>query len=253
MKRCLFWPAVVVVILSTGWAHAFSIGGTTIVVPVVIHAPGAQSTQWRTDLWISNSSSVEKDVTVTYYPNGAASSSFTTHIGTYQTIEIDDVVLARFGMDDSKGLLMLTTGGSSGFSARARIFNSGDPAGEFGQFVPGIALRYLNRQGYIPGVTGVDGNRANVGIANPSDHTITCSVGFYHGDYSYLGTTTITVPATSVVQVNDIFAAAGVTPVHNVQLRIDGGDKNNPIYSYASIVRDGTGDAIFIFGTSPND
>ena len=26
-----------------------------------------------------------------------------------------------------------------------------------------------------------------------------------------------------------------------------------PIYGYASVVRDGTGDAIFIFGTSPNN
>lgn len=244
--------AVALVLFVAGWAHAIKISGTTVLVPVVMHGPGHQSTQWRTDLWISNSSSLEKDITVTYYPNQGASSSFTTHIGPWTTIEIEDVVLSRFGSDDSKGLLLLTTEGSSGFSARARIYNTGNPAGEFGQYVPGLGQGHWNREGYIPGVSGIDGNRANLGIANPTDHEFSCSVTVDDGDNTSLGGGAVQVPAHSVVQVNDIFAQWGIVPHGNVQLRITSGSNDNPIYAYASVVRDGTGDAIFIFGTSPN-
>ena len=76
MRRysCVF--VVAFVLLAAGWAHAISIDGTTVVVPVVMHGHGAQSTEWRTDLWISNQTPFEKDITVTFYPHSASSSSF---------------------------------------------------------------------------------------------------------------------------------------------------------------------------------
>jgi hypothetical protein len=206
----------------------------------------------RTDLWISNSTSAEKDVTVTYYPNTGASSSFTTHMGVFTTIEIDDVVLSRFGFDDSKGLLLLTTNSESGFSARARIYNTGNPAGEFGQFVPGLGLSYLNRAAFIPGVSGINGNRANVGIANPGDQAFPCYIDVWQGDNLLLRDAVVQVPAHSVVQVNDIFTTWDIAPQSNVQVRITSQNPGSPIYTYASIVRESSGDAIFIFGTSPN-
>ena len=103
MRRysCVF--VVAFVLLAAGWAHAISIDGTTVVVPVVMHGHGAQSTEWRTDLWISNQTPFEKDITVTFYPNSASSSSFTTHIGSWSTIEMDDVVLSQFGPRQQQG------------------------------------------------------------------------------------------------------------------------------------------------------
>ncbi len=252
MKRYSWFLALALAFLTTGWTHAFDIGAPSVMVPVVAHVHGKHSTEWRTDLWISNSSNVEKDITVTYYPNGDTPSSFTTHIGIYSTIEIDDVVLSQFGKDSSQGMLVLTTEGTSGFSARARIYNTGNPLGEFGQFVPGLPLTSCKRESYIPGVSGIGGNRANIGIANPTDHAFSCSVSVTDGDNNSLGGAPVQVPAHSVVQVNDIFATFNIAPRGNVQIRITTGDNNNVIYAYASIVRDVTGDAIFIFGTSPN-
>jgi len=252
MLRCSRNLAAAFVLLSALPASAIRIGDTTVVVPVVIHGPGAQSTQWRTDLWISNSSNVEKDVTVTYYPNGGAPASLTVHLGVYSTVEIDDIVLSRFGLDNSKGLLLLHTDGSSAFSARARIYNTGNPIGEFGQFVPGLGMFYLTREGFIPGVSGVGGNRANFGVANPNDHAISCQVDAYDTDNNPLGHTTLDVPAFTVVQVNDVFSSLGIPPQGSVHLRVSSGLNEDPFYSYASIVRDGSGDAVFIFGTSPN-
>jgi hypothetical protein len=251
MKRYSWIFAVVLMFLAAGWIHALNIGGTSVFIPVVIHSPGAQSTQWRTDLWISNSSNVEKDITVTYYPNGGTPSSFTTHIGMWATIEIDDVVLSQFGDDNSKGLLLLTTEGTSGFSARARIYNTGNPAGEFGQFVPGFPVGICNSGMFIPGLSGINGNRSNIGIANLNDEAVHCAVNVYDGDGNHLGGAPIEVPANSLVQANDIFTAWNIAPQGNVQIRIST-TGNVPIYAYASVVSGGTGDAIYIFGTSPN-
>jgi hypothetical protein len=250
MRRysCVF--VVAFVLLAAGWAHAISIDGTTVVVPVVMHGHGAQSTEWRTDLWISNQTPFEKDITVTFYPNSASSSSFTTHIGSWSTIEMDDVVLSQFGLDNSKGLLVLTTDDQSGFSAEARIYNTGNPAGEFGEFEPGLGDSLLSDSSRISGITGVNGNRTNIGIANPNDHAFSCSAVVRDGDDTVIGGGTIQLAAYSVVQVNDIFSAWSIAPQGNVQIRFSCGD-GNPIYPYASVVRDGTGDAIFIFGTTP--
>ncbi len=253
MNRCFSLLAAAFTLLGALQAHAVKIEGLTVVIPVAIHGPGAQSTQWRTDLWISNPSTIEKDITVTYFPNDGPPASFSVHIGTFSTVEIRDVVLTRFGLDNSKGMLLLHTEGASSFSACARIFNTGSSIGEFGQFVPGLGMGYVTRQGFIPAASGVDGNRTNVGIANPNDHAITPLITVSDENGALLkAVETLTVPPLTVVQVNDIFTAWGIPPQGNVQLRIDTSSDADTFYAYASIVRDGSGDAIFIFGTSPN-
>jgi len=244
--------ATAVVLLAAVPAYAINLDGSTVVIPVAIHGPGAQSTQWRTDLWISNPYTIEQDITVTYYPNSGTPAALSVHIGKLSTIEVRDVVLTRFGLDNSKGMLVLHSEGASRFSAQARIFNTGNPIGEFGQFVPGLGTPWIADQGFIPGVSGIDGNRTNFGIANLNDHAISCRVIVKDGDGTEIGLQTISVPAFSVVQVNDIFASWGIAPHHNVQLEVDSLPAGQGFYAYASVVRDGSGDAIFIFGTAPN-
>ena len=234
--------------------EAVKISDPTVVIPVAIHAPGKGTSQWRTDLWISNHSSVAKDVTVTFYPDGGGSQSFVVPMATFTTVHIEDVVLNRFGLSNVKGLLILTTEGNSGFSARARIYNVGNPAGQFGQFVPGLGLYYLSRQAFLPGLSGVDGNRTNVGIANPQDRDINPTLEIFDGDHNELARIDLTVPAHQVLQINDIFATYGVAPQDNVQVEIltNNLSETDRIYGYASVARDKTSDAVFIFGTSPN-
>ncbi len=115
-------------------------------------------------------------------------------------------------------MVVLTVDATMGFQATARIYNVGNPMGEFGQFVPGIAIARLERQAFVAGLAGVDGNRANFGIANPNqeDVEVTIYVLDSHGDL--LHTEEMTVDGLSVVQVNDLFAGLGITPQRGVQL-----------------------------------
>jgi len=243
---------MLVLVLHSGTVGALRTGGPMVVIPVAMHGPGAESTEWRTDLWISNWSSLPRSIDVTYYPEGGgAPMTFTVPMGTRETVEIIDVVQSRFGLDNSKGLLLLSTDEDSSFEARARIYNTGNPNGEFGQFVPGIAVIWLSHQAYLPGISGVDGNRTNAGIANPNDEDLDVQLRIADSNGTDLVTRhTVTVPARSVVQINDIFAFMGAAPRGNAQLEMNA--SSGLIYGYASVVRTGTGDAIFIFGTSPN-
>jgi hypothetical protein len=238
--------------LASGVGHGYRLDDRTVVIPVVMHGEGAEETEWLTDVWITNWSTIAKDITVAYYPDGAAPMSFVASIGSFETLKIEDIVLSRFGSDQSRGLLVLSTDAQSNFQAQARIYNVGNPAGEFGQFVPGIGLVGLKRQGLLSGLSGVDGNRTNLGIANPNQHDIEASITMYDGGGTALRSQSRTVPALSTLQINNVFGSLGVAPQDNVHIEVATPSNQDIFYAYASVVRTGTGDAILIVGTSPN-
>lgn len=238
--------------LAAAGAWAIDIEGTAVVVPVAMHGPGALGTSWRTDLWVSNWTMGRQEVTATLYPTIGEPVTTTFDVGSADTVELRDVVLSVFGLANAKGLILLTVNNPSGFQATARIYNVGNPMGEFGQFVPGIAIARLERQAFVAGLAGVDGNRANFGIANPNQEVVEVTVYVLDSHGDLLHSEEMTVDGLSVVQVNDLFAELGITPQRGLQLDMHTA-AGEPIYGYASVVRNDTGDAIFIFGTSPNN
>lgn len=252
MKNVMVTLCFTAVVVAASAAWAIDIEGTAVVVPVAMHGPGALGTSWRTDLWISNWTMGRQEVTATLYPTSGEPVTTTFDVGSADTVELRDVVLSTFGLANAKGMILLTVDTPFGFQATARIYNVGNPMGEFGQFVPGIAIARLERQAFVAGLAGVDGNRSNFGIANPNDLDVDVTVYVLDSHGDLLHTEEMTVGATSVVQVNDLFAELGVPPQRGLQLDMHtaGG---MPIYGYASVVRNDTGDAIFIFGTSPNN
>lgn len=256
MTRWMHLPGLLVLPVAAmavaSAAFAVDLDGTAVVIPVVMHGPGAQGTQWRTDVWISNMTTARKDVTLTLYPTSGDNVSAEASVPSAGTTELRDLVLTTFGLANAKGLLVLTVDGQTGFQATARIYNAGNPIGEFGQFTPGIAVDRLERQAFVAGLSGVDGNRANFGIANPGEDPVEVTVYAYDGEGTQLTTRDYSVDGMSVVQVNDLFSGLGIPPQGPVQLDMHAATAV-PIYGYGSVVRNDTGDAIFIFGTSPNN
>ncbi len=252
MTRMKTAICVAIFLVTSSTSMAIDIEGTTVVIPVAMHGPGALGTQWQTDLWISNMTTAGKNVTVTFYPTSGDPEGTTFNVPRAGTVEMRDVVLTTFNRSNAKGVLVLTVDTATGIQATARIYNVGNPVGEFGQFVPGIATSRLERQAYVAGLSGVDGNRANFGVANPEDEPVDVDVYVLDGQGTQLHTSTITVGGKSVLQVNDLFDEFGIAPRREVQVDMHAATPV-PIYGYASVVRNDTGDAIFIFGTSPNN
>ncbi len=108
----------------------------------------------------------------------------------------------------------------------------------------------LSRQAFLYGLSGINGNRVNAGVANPNDSAISVNITVTDKNNNILYINSVTVQPHETRQFNDIFTAFGITPQADVQVSFDTSDLT--LFGYASEVRNDTGDAIFVVGSSPN-
>ena len=245
MRR--FLALSLVLLVSTApVADAVRIEGETIILPVIGRFPGDGGTQWRTDVFIFNPYGDQATVTLKFY-DGAGLRQFSAVINGYHSLSLPDVVQNTFGLANGGGPLEIES--TTRIEARARIFNSGNPAGQFGQSVPGIGFERLSRQASLYGLSG-NGSRVNVGVMNPHDHVVTVGMSIQDRNNASLGGQTFELQPHSYRQFSNIFALFSIPAQDGV--RVSFNEFDDPIYGYASEVRNDTGDAVFTFGTAPN-
>jgi len=247
MRRLTLGFVLVVSLLSAAPLFALRTDGSPVIIPVIGRFPGAGGTQWRTDVFLSNPYEPGQTVTLKFYPGGGSVLTTNVTLAKYSTMTLTDIVLTKFGLSNAGGVLEVF---ATRIQARATIYNAGNPAGQFGQGLPGIPNEFLSRQAFLHGLSGVGGSRVNIGAANPNDVPVV--VNFYINDATGGGVyqLTATIPAHGYVQYNDIFNTYGLPPQAGLQVDIQAAGL--PIYGYSSEVRNDTGDAIFNFGTNPN-
>lgn len=232
--------------INSDWTHP------EVVVPVIAHNPGSHGTEWQTDLWITNPSGDASSVTLTFYPQGKDAIVSEALIGAYSALFFGDIVLETFGLDDDKGLLLVSAPETS-LEVRGRIFNTGGGEGEFGQAFFGIPTDRLSRQGFLSGVSTAEGNRVSVGIANPTERSFDVTMIVRDADGNNLYSEVVSLSPHQLVQFNNVAQLWGLPATDVLTLNIQHNlDLEDSIYSYASVVRNDTGDATFIFGTAPN-
>ncbi|MGD8441221.1 MAG: hypothetical protein PVG53_11835 [Holophagae bacterium] len=150
--------------------------------PILARTAGVGGTQWVTDLTIHNMTDEELVVGTQFLEADTANVFNPTFpdrftIGPNETRMIPDVLNAMFGYEtDIKGSMLVTVDPSliSGNPAGAQIlattrtYNTGDPAGTFGQTVPSLS-RTINASASTSVITGAVNStrfRSNLGIAN---------------------------------------------------------------------------------------
>jgi hypothetical protein len=250
-----YLPVALVILLMIGMAAptaALRIGGPEVVVPVIAHNPGLLGSEWQTDVWIDNPYGDVSDVTLTFYPTNGSPVVVETAIGEYVGLFYDDIVLNTFGMDNTKGMLIVSAPGTR-IEVRARIFNTGGGDGEFGQALFGLDTGDLRRQSYVSGISTTEGNRVSFGIANPTENSF--DVNLYVDDAQdnvSLHSETVKLEPYQVIQFSDVAARWGLPESSIIRIQVNSAFNENFFYAYASVVRNDTGDASFLFGTSPN-
>jgi len=143
-------------------------------------------------------------------------------------------------------LRIIASTNDSKITARARIYNIGSSQGEYGQTVQGVPLSKLSSKVVIQGLTNMDGNRTNVGIANPGSEPAFAFVTLYdlggesHGGFSVL------VQPRSVLTINNFIDQFGAYDGALVSV-----SSNVPVYAYGSVIRGDTGDSDFVSGVGP--
>lgn len=221
-----------------------------VLIPAVFRGPGANNTQWRTEIVLSNiPAGIQLEpvrTTITYHGSNGETHAVEMPLSLMEVIAVPDAVREWFDVDNGGGIVRVTWNDSTArIFARARIYNVGEH-GQYGQNVPGIETSRLVSDHYLTGLTGVDGNRTNVGVSNPFDTDALIWVEMIDTSGLSRGAFTTIVKARSYVQFNDIFDAFQAGPLNAAMVHVS--SSNSTIYAYASIVRNDTGDASFVTG-----
>jgi hypothetical protein len=190
-------------------ADALRIDGPEVVVPMIGRLPGANGTIWRTDLFIANAGGTQF-VTLAFHPTGLEPIFIPLSLQPNSSVSFRDVVKETFGLENGAGLLVVRADESfnppARIEARAQVYNIGSAVGEFGQAVPGIVLSQLGDEAFVHGLSGIEGNRLNVGVASPNDHDVPVLLRLLAGDHSVSLGRQLTLRAYESLQINDVFS-----------------------------------------------
>jgi hypothetical protein len=239
-----------IALLSLLFVLASSASAGELLIPAVYRGAGAFNTFWRTEIVVSNvTEGAQAPVvltTITLHRDNGESVPLELHLSPREVYAIPDAVREWFNVENGGGIIRVTwDGNDSRIMARARIYNAGEH-GQYGQAVPAIETQKLVSDHYLPGVTGVDGNRTNVGVSNPSTTDAQVWIELIDTAGESRGMFAAAIPARSYRQFNDIFAYFQAGPLNAAMVRV--ASMNVPVYAYASIVRNDTGDATFVAG-----
>ena len=238
----------------------------TVWLPGVAHNPGLLGTVWRSDVILTNVSTLEHDYEVRLYPKGKPMSLFRTlTLAAGATAELDDAVAWVYGdmtTPDVSGMVRVTSADGSGVMpmVRARTYNL-TPQGEFGQNIPaltagdGASAAGPDRHLFLSGMSSEDVARSNLGLANLGVATTTFAVTLYGPDGTVLNPEGVPV----VVSLGaggwdqrkledrwiDAFGTALGANLQGISASIEV-TSGGPGVAYASVVDTATGDPVFV-------
>ncbi len=227
---------------------ASSAAAGEVFLPATFRGPGAGGSVWRTEISVANVSLntvLPVQTTITLHREDGTSRSVTMPLAQMEPVSLPDALHSWFDVEHGGGLVRVTWDDPNArITANARIYNIGSASGEFGQGVPAVRPETLLSDAFLPGLSGINGNRTNVGISNPHDREIIVWVTLYDVAGHSRGSFATGVPARSYKQLNDIFPAFNVAPFGGAMVRVTGFDST--VYAYASVVRNDSGDATYV-------
>jgi hypothetical protein len=240
---------LILLILPAVPARATDFASHHLLVPIAGRTAGAFGSQWKTDLVVTNAARTGEPVTLEIYflVDGNLSHPVGTMLRPRQTIVLADVIRGAFNREEASGIILIATREPNAkLTARARIYNTGSGHGQYGQTVPAMPYTKLSKEAFLTGLSGLSGNRTNVGVANPDSLPADFSISLFDEEGEFRGSFTTRVAPYSVLQFNDVFAQFQAGPLEGATIQIR---SSHGVYAYASVVREDSGDADFVIGT----
>lgn len=229
-------------LLSTAGSQAADLAGANVIVPIAGRTFGAHGSRWQTDLVITNLDPRPLSVSLTLYIRSNERAFTTKTLAGHGTLVLDDVINDTFGEESALGMIRVASAAAGArFTARAYISN-----GAFGQSAPAVPVDALTTEHVLSGISATAQRRTNIGVANPWNVPATLILTLRGATGEPLGTLHRLVPPYEVLQLNDAFSAFGVAPVAEASVHVSA---QVGVYAYASVVRNDSGDAVFVPGT----
>jgi len=241
-------------------------------IPVAGNVPGAFGTQWQTDLRIFNTSAgAPATVTVQWLPSGNTPN--VTSSGTLNTANVATITVPARGVNAAANatasILNITNGtgairliSDQPIVATARIYNNQTARGigTFGQTIQALTRCEAVARGVLVGLsTGIAGNnpsvtgRTNLGFVNPNGTPVTVNITLNNANGIVGGQQSLTLQPYSQFQIplagtNGVFANQSAD-IQNAAVSFLA---SAPIFGYASVVDNVSGDADFLIAKPDN-
>ncbi|HVT02096.1 MAG TPA: hypothetical protein VHL58_01835, partial [Thermoanaerobaculia bacterium] len=249
--------------------YGFS-GDEPMIVPVAGAAPGANGTNFRTDLAVMNVGVVPATITLTYAPSGSAVTKSLT-LAPNETKTLDDVVPSFFGVSGvSVGSVTAVPVAGSPFNVTSRTYTSGTGPGTFGTGVPTLPLSESLGLGDSRVFGGIDDSmaatvtsqrggtfRTNFALVETSGKSATVQVSVYFADGTQLtsgeanGSKALAVGPNQYLQINGLVQAiigesreTSFGDLHNVKVRFDVIGGEGAVIPFITSTDNGTGDTV---------
>jgi len=231
--------------------------GHEIFIPVAGSVHGVANTNYQTDVNIFNNSvqgtTGTTDAVMQFFPTGAGaaqaqSAAWTTLAPRGMAVFRDASTTGFAGQVNGIGAIRIVSAGN--IFANARVYNNltASGGGTFGQYVAGMPRTQALSEGTLLGLTNTSsasGARTNIGFFNPSDNAATMAFEMRGGDGAVIATRLLMLAPwqqTQMPLIGGLFSGiTGDVTTASVYFL-----SSYPLYVYASVVDNVTGDGNFV-------
>lgn len=228
----------------------------------VANVPGAEGSDWHTDLFVHNASAASISVELYYSPEGDVPGApvLAAMIGPDETRTFEDVVATVFAAEGSGAISWrVVAGDADGLVVSANTYNRVDSVKRYGVQVEGIRWSDAAPAGtrvLLPGFAGR--YRTNLGIATDGDCSVVV-VRVYDSSSTLAAQTTIGMQPWSWLQLNKLFRRVFPNLVPNPDTvseadslhRFEVIGVNGRVRTYTSIIDNTTNDGSYMVGQVP--
>lgn len=207
---------------------------------------GSGGTTWRTELSLVNAGLEGASVTLRFLPSLAEK---TLYLAPRQSVTYANTLLEAFGLSSGAGAVTIdadSAGSSAQLRVTSRTFTTGS-VGTYGQSVPEVQPRQLEKTLYVTGIQSTAGYRTNIGLVNRGDAEITPTLTLYTTSGSVIATKNVRLEPNSFQQsaLWAYFPEVKDGSYDVLTLKI-GSSASDAVSAYASVVDNKTQDPIYI-------
>lgn len=243
----MFKSILTTAIVTLAAASAFATTAPDFVIPVAGTGPGANSSQWQTEVTLHNAGADPLLLTIAFHDATGKTGSFDLTLGARETTSVQDIVASKFGKAQATGGLVITTNEvlRQKLAVTSRTFNL-SPTGEFGQDIPALGASEALVTGdtaVVNGPSNAAATRFNFGIFTIAPTEVEWTL--LRKDGTVAKTVTRSYEEGVQLQYNDgVTALLGETRQDNdvVNAKLLSGTA----YVYGSIANNATGDPTFV-------
>jgi len=224
-------------------------------IPAAALAAGAEGSFFQTDVDINSDSASDASYAFLWLPrntdNSTPTQSETFTIGAGESVRYENVLAEVFAAepDVAGALAVLSNTTNLNIMSRTYAVSVANPAGTFGQALPGVPADQLIMQGETRRITFMSENddlRANLGCVNGVNDSVRVAVNMYDDAGALLETRNMDLGPWSNNQFNRIFSAYAPT---NGYVDVSASKEGAAFYCYGSVLDNGSNDPTSILPT----